>query len=846
MLIWERYAPVFALAGVLVSIFLIGSFGGVWQRFGDPWRLFVLLAMLILIFRAVLHARSIRFPTRSQAQRRVETDSNVRHRPLDTLDDRPVLGGQAWPPHFENAVAKAQSLNPPRFRPALAPIDPYFLRIGLPVAIGLAFMVGFGDNFERFRHAFSPSWQSGMSAGNASFEVWADPPDYTGRPPIYFKDKDLVNIPAGSKLVARVSGLKDAPRLKLSTNRRNRYLPLERLGADSFETTAIINERSTARWRIGTYERSWTLNAIKDKPPVVSINDAPKADRRDRLSVTYYFEDDYGVEELYLEVNRLSEYPDIAAVTETIQIPLSGASVRKADYVTSALDLTKHKWAAEKVTARLIAKDGLGQSASSEPVYFTIPDKIFVEPLAKSVIEHRKLVMAGNGAYGPLPKFTRREWADKPWFDTFDTDNRLGRAPAEIQRAAVLIDAVTDRPEDIFRDPAVYMGLKNILGRLRYAKSADALTGIPDELWSIAIRAEFGVLGTALEEMREAEQALRDGIARRAPKREIDTLFDRYDEAVDRYMEELRRKAMEEGNFAQNDGGGGGGGQNMDEIQALLDAIEEANRLGDTEGARLALARLAELLENMQIQLAMGGGGEGEGMPGEMSEEMKKALEELADLLGEQRELQDETQQAENEALRRELEDSLSQPGGTPGEESEDGEQAGSGSLSPEELAERQSAIEEMLEGLREGMAEGGEPFPEFSEDGEGAGNPNESLDEAERAMERSAEALGQGDFNESQDAQREAIEALRQAGQAIAEQAEGQDGESSQEASNGDDPLGRSDGGENDPNAEADLEQRDNAKRSRELLKELRRRAAEQEREKEEREYLDRLLKRF
>ena len=349
--------------------------------------------------------------------------------------------------------------------------------------------------------------------------------------------------------------------------------------------------------------------------------------------------------------------------------------------------------------------------------------------------------------------------------------------------------------------------------------------------------------------MREAEQALRDGIARRAPKREIDTLFDRYNEAVDRYMDELRRKAMEEGNFAQNDGGGGGGGQNMDEIQALLDAIEEANRLGDTEGARLALARLAELLENMQIQLAMGGDGEGEGMPGEMSEEMKKALEELADLLGEQRELQDETQQAENEALRRELEDSLSQPGGTPSEESEDGEQAGSGSLSPEELAERQSAIEEMLEGLREGMAEGGEPFPEFSEDGEdgeGAGNPNESLDEAERAMERSAEALGQGDFNESQDAQREAIEALRQAGQAIAEQAEGQDGESSQEASNGDDPLGRSDGGENDPNAEADLEQRDNAKRSRELLKELRRRAAEQEREKEEREYLDRLLKRF
>ena len=625
-------------------------------------------------------------------------------------------------------------------------------------------------------------------------------------------------------------------------------MPLERLGPDSFEATAIIDEKSTATWRIGTFEKSWNLISIKDTPPVVSMNDAPKADRRDRLSLTYYFEDDYGVEELFLEVNRLSEDPAIAAVTEKIVVPLSGRSVRKADYVTSALDLTKHQWAAEKVSARLVARDGLGQAAKSDRVYFTIPDKIFVEPLAKSIIEHRKLVMAGTGEYSPLPKYTRGEWVDLPWFDTYETDQRLGRAPAEIQRAAVLIDAVTDRPEEIFRDPAVYMGLKNILGRLRYAKSADALAGLPDELWSIAIRAEFGVLGTALEEMREAEQALRDGIARRAPKREIDTLFDRYDEAVDRYMEELRRKAIEEGNFAESNGGGGG--QNMDEIQALLEAIEEANRLGDTEGARLALARLAELLENMQIQLAMGSGEGGEGMPGEMSEEMKKALEELADLLGEQRELQDETQQAENEALSRELEEALGRDSGSPGSESEDGEEPGSSALSPEELAERQQSIENMLNGLREGLEGGEDAFPEFAEngeEGEGTSSPEVALDEAERAMQRSAEALGQGDFNSSQDAQRNAIEALREAGQALAERAESdRDGEGQMAGNGEEDPLGRNQGGENNPNAEADIEQKDNAKRSRELLLELRRRAAEQEREQSEREYLERPFETF
>jgi len=170
---------------------------------------------------------------------------------------------------------------------------------------------------------------------------------------------------------------------------------------------------------------------------------------------------------------------------------------------------------------------------------------------------------------------------------------------------------------------------------------------VPDTLWSIAIRAEFGSLGTALEEMREAEANLNEGIARRAPQREIDTLFQRYDEAVERYIKQL----TEEAEMVDAEGGGGGGGRNTDEIEELLKAIEEANRIGDTEGARLALKKLADLLENMKIQMAKGGQGEGgDGSPGEMSEEMKESLEDLADLLGEQRELKDETEQADKQA----------------------------------------------------------------------------------------------------------------------------------------------------------------------------------------------------
>ncbi len=845
LLMWERYAPVFALAVLVLGVFVIGSFSGIWERIGDPWRLSALLITIGFLGKALWAAHNRPLPTRSDAKRRVEADSGVRHRPLDTIEDRPAISGDGWPAHVARARQTAEKLGPPIGRPTLAPMDPYFVRFALPVGVGLAMMVGFGDNFERLKRSLTPTWQAGISASDAEFEVWADPPEYTGRPPMYFKSVDAVDIPQGSKLVARISGVKSAPRLKIVTPRGSRYVPLTRLGPESFEAVTEINQKSEARWRIGNDISSWTLNALPDRTPTVEIVSEPRADKRDRLALSYNFEDDYGVEELFLSLQLLTEDEDLAAQSSRVDIPLPSKSVRKAEDKSSALDLTKHKWAGKKVSARLFAKDGLGQAAGSQTVYFTVPDKIFVEPLAKAVIEQRGLVMAGDKEYGPLPRYSRSEWQDLPWFDTFDSANRLDRAPAPVQRAAVLIDAITDRPEGLYYDPAVFMGLKNVLGRLRYARSSADLSGIPEDLWSIAIRAEFGVLGTALQEMQEAEQALREAMARRAPQREIDTLFDRYNEAVDRYMEELRRNALEEGNIAQNQmGGGGGGGGSTDEIQELLDAIEEANRLGDTEAARLALARLAELLENMQIQLALGGGGGGGPSSDELSEEMKEALEDLADMLGEQRELMDETERAETEQSES---GEMSEGGGASGQSPSEGEpsEPGSGALSPSELAERQNAIQEALEGLQQSVENGESGFGTGTEDGEdGSGSMIDELAEAEGAMRDSEQALENGDLGASQDAQDEAISALRRAGEALSEELEARQAELGSGGSGEGDPLGRN--GDNDENAEADLDTKDQRTRSRELLEELRRRASEQEREQIEREYLERLLDRF
>lgn len=855
-LFWERYTPVFLLALLAISVFLVGVFMGVWERLGDPFRAFGVFATLYILVMATYRAQKRTLPSQSEARRRLERDSNQSHRPLDVLDDRPAIGKDNWAPHFAKALAQSKRLKRPRLIPSISPHDRYYMRFIMPCLLVGALVFGSGSNMERLRQTFSPEWKAGINPNAVSFEAWIDPPNYTGRPPIYFKGQDIDSIPAGSEWVARMNGVKSATRPKLSQGGKKEYLNVTPLGSESFEARATLNQSGRAIWTVGTNRKIWNLNVVADKAPIITIDEVPEADKQDRLNLTYSFIDDYGITVLRLQMAEIkSDDTDPFLNPSYVNIPLSGGSLPKAESVTAKLDLTRHPLAGKKVAARLVATDGAGQTGISKNTYFRVPDKIFVEPLAKAIVEQRNLILTGlEVGYENEPNFQYRPGLI---YDTFDPEYRLGRASENVQRAALLIEAVTDRPEGVFSDPSVYLGLRNVRSRLRYARNAEILKPIPDELWSIALRAEFGVLGTALQEMRAAEQALREGIARRAPQREVDTLFERYNNAVDAYTEELRRKAIEEGNFAEDEQGDGGGGglQSADEIKELLKAIEDANKAGDVEGARRALARLAEVLENMEIQLSRSNeDGDGDGLQGEMSEEMKKNLEELADLLGEQRELQDETEEAQRQENQTESNEGDNQ------------------TLSPSELAARQEELEALLGRLGENAGNaaqlsanegdktagdpnsdgdtGGQPGEDGDltagdESGEGTQTTQEQLSRAQGAMAGAAEALSNGDLARAGDAQSKAIQALREAGEAMADAALAQSG--GEQAGQGEtDPLGRENGGIESENSEADLDERDNATRSRELIEELRRRSSEQERGKEERDYLERLLKRF
>jgi hypothetical protein len=142
---------------------------------------------------------------------------------------------------------------------------------------------------------------------------------------------------------------------------------------------------------------------------------------------------------------------------------------------------------------------------------------------------------------------------------------------------------------------------------------------------------------------------------------------------------------------------------------------------------------------------------------------------------------------------------------------------------------------------------------------GEGDGDIPQPFGRAERAMRDAVDALNRSAPGQAVGPQTEALDQLQQAARAMAEQmnqmgqGDGQNDINGQPTGrrprqNADrDPLGRDRSG-NGTYDEGDVKIPDQSdvQKSRQILDELRRRAGERERPELEREYIDRLLKRF
>jgi hypothetical protein len=186
---------------------------------------------------------------------------------------------------------------------------------------------------------------------------------------------------------------------------------------------------------------------------------------------------------------------------------------------------------------------------------------------------------------------------------------------------------------------------------------------------------------------------------------------------------------------------------------------------------------------------------------------MSGAIQGLSDLMGRQRQLMDKTYRQQ-------------QGTGDP----KDGGANG--------LAQQQGKLRDDLDKALKGFGDQHMKAPD-------------SLGRAGHAMGEAQSRLGADALEGAGDSQKDALEALRQGADDLAKQLMERMGQNGRDGN--EDPLGRTAGGQG-PNFGAGVKVPDQSTlaRARAILQELRRRAAEQGRPKQELDYIDRLLKEF
>ena len=842
----RAFWPLWSILFVGVALFAFRLADGL-----TSLQLWGVLAVLVgaIIWAAVHGARHFVMPTRGEALDRL--DRTMPGRPITALFDTPAVGADdpasqsVWAAHLERMAARAAQARPPRPDLRLAARDPYALRYVAATALAMALLFGsvwrVGDVGDV---ALGGAGQA--AASGPSWEGWVEPPLYTGLPSLYLNDiaADGFSAPEGSRITIRFYGAVG----DLSLTQSLGPVPAN---ADPTAPAQDITLEQTGTLNIsGPGGRSWTISAQADAPPEVALEGEMEGVPPGQMQFTYAARDDYGVVSgtatLRLDADAADRRFGLAVAPEPMEplvldlpLPFRGSRADFSEVLVE--DLAQHPLANLPVTLTLTVVDEAGQIGTVREQIARLPGRRFFDPMANALIEMRRDIL----------------WSRE-------------NAP----RAAQVLRAVSNRPEDVFTDDGAYLQVRAAIRRLESAVdmvSLETRDQVAAILWNVAIELEEGDLADALERLRRAQDRLSEAMRQGASDAEIADLMQELRDAMDAYMQQLARNAQPEGTDERDQSG-----ETMDMSQADLDEmlrrIEELMQQGRMAEAQEMLDALREMMENMQI--TQGEGGDGPRTPGQ------EAMEGLQDTLRDQQELSDDSFSDLQEQFNPgRPQQGAPEPGQQqPGQQGQDGQQGpdGQGQPQPDGTPGQQGNQPGQQPGQNQGQGQGGDndgrSLSERQEDlrrllddqarnlpgvGTEAGDQaRRMLQEAERAMDEAARALERGDMAEALDQQSQAMEALREGmaelGRALAQE-QGEDPGQGQADGNMpedrplQDPLGRQAGNSGAFNSDDGFENREESfRRSRELLDELRRRSAEQARPEVEREYLRRLLDQF
>ena len=358
LVLWfERLLPALLPAGRVAGVFLCVALLDVLPLL--PWWAHAGLlavtaaAILVLLWRGLT---GLTPPDATAADRRLERDSGLTHRPLAALTDRPATDDATslalWRAHVARGLARVRRLHLRWPRPGLAALDLRALRHAVLLGLVVTLVIAGRDAPGRLMAALEPGLPRPAQPRETQIQAWVTPPAYTGVAPVFLKpDHPAVAVPLSARLTVNVTGGMPgvgAPDLVIDGTRT----PFTALDQSSFqvEHTLGSNTRIVVT-RGGQDLAAWDIAVIPDQPPLAWWTEPPgRSDSGPRIRLPWSASDDYGVAKLRAEL-RLSARPEAPPIV--IDIPLPGGSPKSAHGLLPR-DLIAHPWAGLNVSARLV------------------------------------------------------------------------------------------------------------------------------------------------------------------------------------------------------------------------------------------------------------------------------------------------------------------------------------------------------------------------------------------------------------------------------------------------------------------------------------------------------------
>jgi uncharacterized protein (TIGR02302 family) len=393
--------------------------------------------------------------------RRLDRSTGETHRPATTVADRIAANSQdpvtqaLWRAHVERALLSARKFRAGWPAPRLSLRDPMAFRALVVILVVASFFAAGSERVKRIAAAFD--WHGVVAPANFRIDAWVTPPVYTGRPPVMLaglrpgetaQSAPPVAVPTGSQLVIRATGkvrfdivhhggIEDAPaeaRAPVPAGTEERRLLIK--GDGSAAVHGVLGS-----------DLVWNFTAIPDRAPNIELSKDPERQARGALRLDYKMDDDYGVVEakatFALKDEQSPDKPQHPLFTAPdYALTLPQARTRSGTAQTTH-DLTEHPWAGADVVMTLTARDEAGNEGRSQPRELTLPQRIFVKPLARALVEQRR-ILALDAETKPL--------------------------------VLTALDALTIAPERFTPESAVYLGLRSIYYDLENAKSDGGAT----------------------------------------------------------------------------------------------------------------------------------------------------------------------------------------------------------------------------------------------------------------------------------------------------------------------------------------------------------------------------------